>query len=269
MTRNLENTALITGASSGIGAIVADRLAKRGHDLIMVARNRERLEKLSTRLHRETGRSIEVVVADLNDAEDRFRVEHVLHTNESITALVNNAGIGAPTALLDASVDRLEGLIDLNVTALVRLTYAAVPGFLKRGGGTIINMASVLGIAPELYSGVYGASKAFVIAFSRSLHKEFSEKNIRVQAVLPGATATGFFDMAGIQPQEVQSEMVMNANDMVDAALAGFDQEEFITIPSLPDIADWEAYEAARQNLMPKLSLSSPAARYGVTAETG
>jgi uncharacterized protein len=134
MTRDLKNTALITGASSGIGAIAADRLAKRGHDLILVARNRERLEKLATRLHSETGRSIEVVVADLNDAGDRFRVEHVLRTNESITALVNNAGIGAPTALLDASADRLEGLIDLNVTALVRLTYAAVPGFLKRGG---------------------------------------------------------------------------------------------------------------------------------------
>ena len=268
MTRDLENTALITGASSGIGAITADRLAKRGHDLILVARNRERLEKLSTRLHSETRRSIEVVVADLNDAGDRFRVEHVLGTNESITALVNNAGIGAPTALLDANVDRLEGLIDLNITALVRLTYAAVPGFLKRGGGAIINIASVLGIAPEFYSGVYGASKAFVIAFSRSLHKEFSEKNIRVQAVLPGATATGFFDVAGIQPQEVHSETVMNADDMVDAALAGFDQKEFITIPSLPDIADWEAYEAARQNLMPKLSLSSPAARYRVTTET-
>ena len=268
MTRIPENTALITGASSGIGAIAADRLADRGHDLILVARNRERLEELATHLQSETGRSVEVVEADLNDPTDRSQVEHVLRTNESITALVNNAGIGAPTAFLDANVARLEGMIDLNVTALVRLTYAALPGFLKRGGGTIINIASVLGIVPELYSGVYGASKAFVIAFSRSLHKEFSEKNIRIQVVLPGATATGFLGIAGIQPREVPSESVMNADEMVGAALAGFDHGEFITIPSLPDIADWEAYETARQNLIPKLSLKKPAPRYGVTVET-
>ncbi|HEX8892643.1 MAG TPA: SDR family oxidoreductase [Terriglobales bacterium] len=268
MTRIPANTALITGASSGIGAIAADRLADRGYDLILVARNRERLEELATHLGSETGRSVEVVEADLTDTTDRSQVEHVLRTNASITALVNNAGIGAPTALLDANVDRLERMIDLNVTALVRLTYAALPGFLKRGGGKIINIASVLGIVPELYSGVYGASKAFVIAFSRSLHKEFSEKNIRVQVVLPGATATGFLDLAGIQPQEVPSETVMNADEMVDAALAGFDQGEFVTIPSLPDVTDWDAYEAARQNLMPKLSLRSAAARYGVTAGT-
>ena len=146
MTTNPKDTALITGASSGIGAILADRLAKRGHDLVLVARNRERLEELAMHLRSETGRSVSVVVADLNDTTDRSRVEHVLRTNESITALVNNAGIGAPTALLDATVDRLEGMIDLNVTALVRLTYAALPGFLKRGGGTIINIASVLAL---------------------------------------------------------------------------------------------------------------------------
>lgn len=268
MIKTLKDTTLVTGASSGIGAIVADRLAKRGHDLLLVARNRERLEELAQRLRGETGRSVEVIAADLNDTADRSGVEHVLRTNESITALVNNAGVGAPTPLLDANVDTLEGMIDLNVIALVRLTYAALPSFLKRGGGAIINIASVLGIVPELYSGVYGASKAFVIAFSRSLHKEFSEKNIRIQVVLPGATATGFLGIAGIQPREVPSESVMNADEMVGAALAGFDQGEFITIPSLPDIADWEAYETARQNLIPKLSLKKPAPRYGVTAET-
>jgi len=150
----------------------------------------------------------------------------------------------------------------------VRLTYAALPGFLKRGGGAIVNIASVLGIVPELLNGVYGGTKAFVIAFSRSLHKEFAEKNIRVQVVLPGATATGFWDTADTPLQQVPREMVMKADEMMDATFAGFDQGELITIPSLPDIADWEAYEAARQNLIPKLSLNSPAARYGVTAET-
>jgi uncharacterized protein len=267
MTRNLKNTALITGASSGIGAIAADRLAKRGHDLILVARNRERLEALATRLRSETEHSINVIAADLSEKAGLARIEDVLRNDTSITALVNNAGVGAPTRLLDSNVERLEGMIDLNVTALVRLTCTALPGFLNRGGGAIINIASVIGIVPELLNGVYGGTKAFVIAFSRSLHKEFAEKNIRIQVVLPGATATGFWDTADTPLQQVPREMIMNADEMVDAALAGFDQGELITIPSLPDLTDWEAYEAARQKLIPNLSLSVPAARYRVTKE--
>ena len=267
MKASSKGKAVITGASSGIGAIAADRMAKRGHDLILVARNRERLETLATWLRSETGRSIEVIVADLNERSDLARVEQVLRSDSSITALVNNAGVIAPTRLLDCNVDRLEEMIDLNVTALMRLTHAALFGFLERGGGAIINIGSVVGVVPEPLNGVYGGTKAFVLAFSRSLHKEFAEKNIRVQVVLPGVTATGFWDNAGSQLQQLPSEMVMKADKMVDAALAGFDQGEFITIPSLPELADWEAYETARQNLVPKLSLSSPAARYRVSKE--
>jgi hypothetical protein len=264
MKASSKGKALITGASSGIGAIAADRMAKRGHDLILVARNRERLEALATRLRGETGHSIDIIVADLNERSGLARIEQVLRSDTSITVLVNNAGIGAPTPLLDANVDRLEAIVDLNVAALVRLTYAALPGFLKRGGGAIINIASAVGIAPEFFNGVYSGTKAFGLAFSRSLHKEFAEKNIRVQVVLPGITATGFWGSAGIPFQQLPSDMVMKADEVVDAALAGFDQGEFITIPSLPDLADWEAYETARQNLVPKLSLGSPAARYRV-----
>lgn len=257
-----KGTVLITGASSGIGAVCADRLARRGHDLILVARNRERLETLAARLSHETGCSISVIAADLNDRADLARVEEVLRADPSVAVLVNNAGVGAPARLLDADVEKLEGMINLNVTALVRLTYAVLPGFLKRGGGVIINVASVLGIVPELLSGVYGASKAFVIAFSRSLHKEFGDGNIRVQVVLPGATATDFWKVAGTPLEQVPPDMVMNAEEMFDAAMAGFDQGEFVTIPSLPDVADWEAYEAAREKLIPNLSRSSPAPRY-------
>src|SRR5262249_43568821 len=154
-------------------------------------------------------------------------------------------------------------MIGLNVTALVRVTHAAIRAFVAGGGGAIINIASVVGIVPEVLNGVYGGAKAFVIAFSRSLHKEFADKNIRIQAVLPGATATDFWDIAGTPLDELPGDIVMKADAMVDAALAGFDQGEVFTIPSLPNIADWEAYEAARQNIIPKLSLSSPAARYG------
>ncbi|MDH4612413.1 SDR family oxidoreductase [Pseudomonas sp. BN102] len=255
-------TALITGASSGIGAIYAERLSRRGYDLILVARNRDRLNALAKRLSDETGRSVEVVAADLGAKADLARVEDLLRTDASITMLVNNAGIGATRPLLESNIDKLEDLLTLNVNVLTRLTYAAVPGFVARGGGTIINIASIVAIAPEVLNGVYGGSKAFVLAFSQSLHNELKDQNVRVQVVLPGATATDFWEAAGTPLQYLPSAIVMKAEDMVDAALAGFDQGEFVTIPSLPDIADLDAYEAARQKLVPHLSLSAPAARY-------
>jgi uncharacterized protein len=266
MKKNFKGTALITGASSGIGAIYADRLARRGHDLILVARDRQKLDAVAGQLFDHTARSVHVIAGDLNNKSDLARIEDVLRSDDSITMLVNNAGVGAPSSLLDSNIDSLDRMIGLNVTALVRVTYAVVPGFVKRGGGAIINIASVLGIVPELLNVVYGGTKAFVIAFSRSLNKEFAEKNVRVQAVLPGVTATDFWNMASTPLDQVPSNMVMKADAMVDAAMAGFDQGETFTIPSLPDIAEWEAYEAARQSMIPKLSLSSPAARYGVTS---
>lgn len=260
---NAHGTALITGASTGIGAVYADRLASRGYDLVLVARNRERLDSLAKRLNDETGRTVRVVAADLNDKADLGRIETLLRTDAGITVLVNNAGVAAVTSLLDSDVDAMDDMIALNVRALTRLTYAAAPGFVARGGGTIINIASMVGIAPEIINGVYGASKAYVIALSRSLHKELADKNVRIQAVLPGATATDIWEKAGRPLEHLPSEIVMPTDDMVDAALAGLDQGELFTIPSLPDAADWQAYEAARQKLMPNLSRKTPAARYG------
>jgi short-subunit dehydrogenase len=261
-----KGSALITGASSGIGAVYADRLAKRGYDLILVARNRGRLDDLAKRLNDETGRTIRVVAADLNDKVDLARIETLLRTDAGITALVNNAGVAAITPLLDSDVDAMDDMITLNVRALTRLTYAAAPGLVARGGGTIINIASVVGVAPESLNGVYGASKAYVIALSQSLHKELADKNVRVQAVLPGATATDLWAKSGRPVEHLPTEIVMSTDDMVDAALAGLDQGELITIPALPDAADWQAYEAARQKLLPNLSRKAPAARYRARA---
>ncbi|XIA67941.1 SDR family NAD(P)-dependent oxidoreductase [Bradyrhizobium sp. TZ2] len=261
-----KGTALVTGASSGIGAIYADRLARRGYDPILVARNRGRLDALAKRLTEETGRRIETVTADLNDKADVRRVETLLRNDAGITVLVNNAGVGAVGSLLESDVDKMDDMIALNVGALTRLTYAAVPGFVARGGGAIINIASIVGIAPEVLNGVYGGTKAYVLGLSLSLHKELAEKNVRVQAVLPGATATDFWEIAGQPVEHLPGQIVMRADDMVDAALAGLDQGELVTIPSLPDIADWHAYETARQKLMPNLSLSVPAARYRARA---
>jgi hypothetical protein len=263
---NSKGTALITGASSGIGAIYADRLARRGHDLILIARNQERLEALATRLIEDTGRSVEVIVADLSNSKDLAQVEQVLHNDARIQLLVNNAGVASTATLLDADVNKMDEIIALNIRALMRLTYAAAPGFVARSGGSIINISSVTGIAPELVNGVYGASKAFVLAFSQSLQHELADKNVRIQVVLPGATATEIWQKAGSSLESLPKEIVMPVEDMVDAALVGLDRGETVTIPSLPDIAEWAAYEAARRNLIPKLSLSSPAKRYAVTA---
>ena len=264
MSTTTKGTALITGASSGIGAVYADRLAKRGYDLILVARNQSRLESLAKRLQAETGRSVETIAADLNDRADLARIETTLRTNASITLLVNNAGVGAAAPLLSSDIDKMDEMIRLNVGALTRLTYAAAPGFVARGAGTIINISSIVAISPETLNGVYGGSKAFVLAFSQSLQHELAEKGVRVQAVLPGATATEFWDIAGLPVHNLPTAIVMSAADLVDAALAGLDQGETITIPSLPDKAEWEAFDAARRAMSGKISSSVPASRYNI-----
>lgn len=265
-TNSPKGTALVTGASSGIGAVYADRLARRGFDLILVARNRERLEALAAKLVRETGRKVEVLPADLTNRQDIAKVEAALRTRGDITMLVNNAGFGAAAPLLASDVDKMEEMIALNVSVLTRLTYAAVPGFVERGAGTLVNIASIVAISPETLNGVYGGSKAFVLALSQSLQHELKDKGVRVQAVLPGATATEFWGVAGVPMEHLPKEIVMTAQDMVDAALAGLDQGEQVTIPALPDLAEWETFDAARRAMSARLSSTAPAARYRVSA---
>ncbi|MBE9004694.1 SDR family NAD(P)-dependent oxidoreductase [Fortiea sp. LEGE XX443] len=148
------------------------------------------------------------------------------------------------------------------VEVLTRLTYAVVPAFVSRGSGTIINIASIVAVAPETLNGVYGGTKAFVLAFSQSLRHELANTGIRIQVVLPGATSTNFWSIAGTPVEHLPQEIVMSVDDMVDAALAGLDEGEFATIPSLSDIEQWEAYEDARQALLPNLSRTTPANRY-------
>jgi uncharacterized protein len=269
-TAEIKGTALVTGASSGIGAIYADRLARRGYDLILVARNESRLASLARRLAGDTGRAVETVAADLTKAADLQRVERVLRTNADISLLVNNAGFGAAGPLLVSDVNKMEEMIRLNVTALMRLTYATVPGFVERRTGTIINISSGVAIAPETLNGVYGATKAFVLALTHSLIHELADKGVRVQAVLPGATATEFWETVGVPIHQLPPETVMTANDVVDVALAGLDLGEIVTIPSLANNADWERYEAARRAMsLDKLSSAVPAPRYKLGEREG
>lgn len=261
-------TALITGASRGIGAVYADRLAKRGYDLIVVARGQAPLEALAARLANETGRSVTPLPIDLHDQADLAKVETTLRNDQTITMLVNNAGTASVASLLNADVEKMADMIALNVTALTRLTYAAAPAFVARGAGTIINIASIVGISPESLNGVYGASKAYVIAFSHSLQHELADKGIRIQAVLPGATATDLWEIAGLPWQNLPASIVMSPEAMVDAALVGLDQGELVTIPSLNDGDEWTRFEAARRAISRQFGNSKPASRYRVGAHS-
>src|SRR5258708_22607666 len=239
MSLHRNGAALITGASSGIGAAYAERLARRGYDLTLVARNRRRLDALAARISGETGRGIEVLQADLSNKEDLARIETALKQDASLTMLVNNAGVAAAAPLLQSNVDLMEEMIKLNVVALMRLIYAAAPVFAARGHGAIINISSVAAIAPEMLNGVYGGTKAFVLAFSQSLHHEFADKGVRVQVVLPGATPTAFWDTAGMPGTNLTAGRVMPVGAMVDAALVGLELEAYVRIHALTLSASW------------------------------
>lgn len=259
-------TALITGASSKVGAVYANRLARRGYDLVLVARSRDRLIQLANSIALETGRMVEPLKADLNDHWDLVQIEERLRGDRHITMLVNNAGVGSVKPLLASDVDTMEDMIALNVVAFARLTYAAAPGMVERGNGTLINVASIAGIAPERMNGVYGATKAFVLALSQSLHHELASAGVRVQVVLAGATEKPFWQKFGLDPGGPSFSIAMTAEHIVDASLAGLDQGEIVTIPALQELEEWDRYEAARVAMSSRLSNPIPAARYGVAA---
>ncbi|ACT51962.1 MULTISPECIES: SDR family oxidoreductase [Methylovorus] len=262
MATSTQGKALITGSSSGIGAVYADRLARRGYDLVLVARDTTRLQALADKLHAATGRHVEILGADLTRKQDLEQVKQKLLADSDISVLVNNAGTAAVTSLLDSNLDQIDTMISLNITALTHLAAAAATSFVKRGNGTIINIASIVALAPDMLNGSYSGSKAYVLNLSESMHHELSGKGVRVQAVLPGATHTELWDRAGFSVNHLPQEIVMPAETMVDAALVGLDLGEVVTIPSLPEAADWTRLVDARNHLRPNLSHKQPAARY-------
>jgi len=258
--------AVVTGASSGIGAVYADRLAERGYDLVLIARRVDRLEQVAERIRSTTGRTVELLPADLADELDLARVELFLRETPGITLLVNNAGLGGALKLVESDVEQMTAMIALNVTALTRLTYAVVPQFVARRSGAIVNIGSVVAINPEALNGVYGGTKAFVLAFSQNLHNELQGSGVTVQVVMPGATATDFWDISGRPLEQLPTGIVMSTEDLVDSALIGLDRGEFATIPSLQDGGLFDAYEFARQAMIGSLSTATPAPRYRVAA---
>ena len=254
--------ALITGASAGIGKAYARKLAKRGHDLVLVARDQARLEQLAEELNRN-GATSAVVVADLTQSGDVSRIERILETDPAITFFLNNAGIATVEPHLHTPVEVIERLIALNVTAATRLALAAGRAFVARKAGTIVNIASIVAYNPERFNGVYGGSKAFMLALAHAMTRELNENGVTIQTVLPGATRTEIWERAGTDvDKRLPPERIMDADEMVDAALKGLELGERITIPSLPNAQDLADMEAARLKLGPNLSWAHPAERY-------
>jgi short-subunit dehydrogenase len=257
-------TVLITGASSGIGAVYADRFAKRGHDLVLVARDRAKLEALAARLKRETGVSVDILQADLTETAQLGKVETLLRSDSRIGVLVNNAGASLPGSFLEQTTDATAQLIALNTIAVTRLAGAVAPRFAAAGQGAIINIASVVGLSPEFGASVYGATKAFVLFLSQGLQIELGPKGVYVQAVLPAATRTDIWAKSGKDVNAIPG--MMEVDEMVDAALVGFDRRESITIPPLPDDAQWQSFDAARKAMLPGFRQERAARRYQTAA---
>jgi short-subunit dehydrogenase len=254
--------AVVTGASSGIGAVYADRLAARGYDLVLVARRADRLQALASKLSAAHGRHVEVLGADLTKETDLAKVEHLLATNPAVKVLINNAGLARLANFSEASYEDTQAQIALNIVALTRLTHAVLPAFKQRNEGVIVNVASVLGIHAWSASSVYSGTKGFVVNFTRGLQEELADTDIRVQLLLPASTATEIWDNSGIPLAALNQDSVMSTENLVDAALSGFDQGEKITWPSVADASLWDTYDAARAKLFAATQTGKPAPRY-------
>ncbi|RWO19405.1 MAG: SDR family oxidoreductase [Mesorhizobium sp.] len=255
---------LITGASTGIGAAYAERFARRGHDLVLVARDKARTEALAARLSQENGVAIDIIQADLTQPAELAAVETRLREDASIGILLNNAGTAIGGSFIEQSTDDVARLVALNTTALLRLASAIAPRLAAAGEGAIVNIGSVVGLAPEFGMTVYGATKAFVLFLSQGLSLELAPKGVYVQAVLPATTRTEIWGHVGADVNTLSN--VMEVDDLVDAALVGFDRRELVTIPPLPDAGQWDALQAARQAMLPNYRNEHPAERYRTVA---
>lgn len=253
-------TVFITGASSGIGATYAERFARRGHDLLLVARDKSRLDNLAARLREECHVAVDVLPADLTRPADLSALETRLRDDARIGILINNAGMAQPGGFVEQTADDIERLITLNTTALTRIAAAVAPRFVQSGSGAIVNIGSVVGFAPEFGMSIYGATKAFVLFLSQGLNVELSPKGVYVQAVLPAATRTEIWERAGVDVNTLPE--VMEVGELVDAALVGFDRRELVTIPPLHVAGRWDALDSARQGLMSDIRQAHSAERY-------
>ncbi|MEU0054164.1 SDR family oxidoreductase [Streptomyces sp. NPDC006309] len=251
-------TALVTGASSGIGEEYAGRLAERGRNVVLVARRAERLDALARRLRRDSRVEVETLVADLARPADLARVAERA-AGEDVDLVVNNAGINGYGPFAEVDPALLGKVLEVNVVAPTVLTRAAVPGMVRRGRGAVVNVASLLAFAGDLPPGplprraVYGGTKGYVVTFSRTLAAELAGTGVRVQVVCPGLTATEFHLGTGEEPvageARVHDEGGMPAADVVTASLAALDDGEVVCVPGLPDAEAVARLSAAERGL--------------------
>lgn len=224
-------SALVTGASAGIGLAFAERLAREHYDLVLVARRGDHLEEIAKRLRDERGVAVEVLAADLTHSDALRLVEQRVAEDATLDLLVNNAGFGTQGRFAELEIDREEEEIRLNVIAVVRLTRAALPHMLERGRGEIVNVSSMAGFYPGPYLATYGATKAFVTSFTEAIAGEIAGSGVRVQALCPGFTRTEFQARASIDPSRVPAFAWMSAEDVVDASLAALAAGEIVVVP--------------------------------------
>jgi uncharacterized protein len=262
MSNAQQGTAIVTGASAGLGKIYADRLARRGYDLVLVARRGDKLAELADTLRATYGVQVRPFVADLSLAADVERLADLIREDDSITMLVNNAGVSVMGTTTTADPARLASQQALNVDAVTRLSLAALPKFLERDRGTLVNVSSVLGFGFLPPSAFYSAGKGHVANLTRALQNEVQGTNVRVQLLAPAATATDIWDSAGIPLSSMDPATVMSADDCVDAALAGLDMGEQVTFPSVEDAQLWKNFEDAAARLFQGAMRGQPASRY-------
>jgi short-subunit dehydrogenase len=269
MTDTTVRKAIVTGASTGIGAVYARKLAERGYDLITVARNAARLQANASRIKEETGRTAEVIIADLSKSEEVLKLAERIGEDPRVTFLVNNAGLSTQGGMPQGSLADAEDLIAVNITAPTLLSIAAAKAFAARGGGAVVNISSVTAFVPEMFDGAYSGSKNYLINLTVSLAGKTRDAGVRFQAVLPGPTDTEMWARGQVPESVIPRSMIMSPEDLVAAALVGFDRGEVLTLPTVADESVWAAYEAARQGLRTSLAAGQPAPRYRQPADTG
>lgn len=228
-----KGTALITGASSGIGEVYARRLAAGGFDLLLTARRADRLQTLARELEQQYGRAVEVFPADLADADSRRRLEERIAGGPALALLVNNAGFGTPGLVAQADPDQLAAMIDVHLTATVRLCRAALPAMIRAGAGVVINVSSVAAFLPTPRGATYSATKAFLNLFTEALYAELAGSGVRVQALCPGFTYTGFHDTpeyGRFDRSSVPRWLWMTAEQVVDISLTALRRRRVVVI---------------------------------------
>ena len=264
---SLKGTAVITGASTGIGKVFAERLGKRGYDLILIARRVDRLNLLSAELREQYGVSVQPIPADLANSIQLRDIAEMIAADERVSLLLNNAGTATLGAFVDATAGDISAMIDLNIAALTQLTLAVWPGFKRRNRGSIINIGSVLGLNSLPVSSVYSGTKGYVLNFTRGIQQEVASTNIRVQLVLPAAIATNLWDISGIPLSQLDPATIITAENAVDASLAGFDLGEDLTFPSLNDLELLVNYDSSRASLFAASLTGQPANRYSLSTQ--